>query len=226
MTTFVLVPGMWLGAWAWRVVTARLRAGTAPGVGRPRPADARRTDPGAAGRAAPARHAAPVRLAAPAADRDRGVGEGAAHAGRVDVPGRRGTGDDRAGGSVLRASRRRGTRRGTDRALADAQRTRRARRRPRRPPRPPLVRRSWTCVGDKSRVAPRVGHHKSKIGEGSAAGPGRAGRVRGGLSGRARPRRRWRRPPAAGRRSSPSRWRPPRTVAVAGPAVPAWSPAG
>jgi pimeloyl-ACP methyl ester carboxylesterase len=27
MTTFVLVPGMWLGAWAWRDVTARLRAG-------------------------------------------------------------------------------------------------------------------------------------------------------------------------------------------------------
>src|SRR5438477_59111 len=26
MTTFVLVPGMWLGAWAWRDVTARLRA--------------------------------------------------------------------------------------------------------------------------------------------------------------------------------------------------------
>jgi pimeloyl-ACP methyl ester carboxylesterase len=26
MTTFVLVPGMWLGAWAWREVTTRLRA--------------------------------------------------------------------------------------------------------------------------------------------------------------------------------------------------------
>src|SRR6266511_3983100 len=26
MTTFVLVPGMWIGAWAWRNVTARLRA--------------------------------------------------------------------------------------------------------------------------------------------------------------------------------------------------------
>jgi len=26
MTTFVLVPGMWLGAWVWRDVTARLRA--------------------------------------------------------------------------------------------------------------------------------------------------------------------------------------------------------
>jgi pimeloyl-ACP methyl ester carboxylesterase len=25
MTTFVLVPGMWLGGWAWRAVTARLR---------------------------------------------------------------------------------------------------------------------------------------------------------------------------------------------------------
>jgi pimeloyl-ACP methyl ester carboxylesterase len=27
MTTYVLVPGMWLGAWAWRDVTERLRAG-------------------------------------------------------------------------------------------------------------------------------------------------------------------------------------------------------
>src|SRR2546430_5086139 len=26
MTTYVLVPGMWIGAWAWRSVTARLRA--------------------------------------------------------------------------------------------------------------------------------------------------------------------------------------------------------
>src|SRR5256885_6646266 len=26
MTTFVLVPGLWLGAWAWRGVAARLRA--------------------------------------------------------------------------------------------------------------------------------------------------------------------------------------------------------
>src|SRR3954464_14085130 len=27
MTTYVLVPGMWIGAWAWRSVTERLRAG-------------------------------------------------------------------------------------------------------------------------------------------------------------------------------------------------------
>lgn len=26
MATFVLVPGFWLGAWAWREVTATLRA--------------------------------------------------------------------------------------------------------------------------------------------------------------------------------------------------------
>ena len=26
MTTFVLVPGMWLGAWAWKPVTTLLRA--------------------------------------------------------------------------------------------------------------------------------------------------------------------------------------------------------
>lgn len=25
MTTFILVPGMWLGAWAWRDVSRRLR---------------------------------------------------------------------------------------------------------------------------------------------------------------------------------------------------------
>ena len=98
--------------------------------------------------------------------------------------------------------------------------------------------RTLTGSGGEAERIPGQAGHQAGAKHVSGRGPVRHGEqhdraaiggrahVRGGLSGRARPRRRWRRPPAAGRRSSPSRWRPPRTAAVAGPAVPAWSPAG